>query len=290
MRAECVDMERVLRRTGTVTGAAARSLRLVAVTGTFLAALVMVSSWLADTDDHTRSQLMQAASTNLTNLGHWHWWTLATSAFVVPGDLGLRWLLGVGAVLAAGELAWQGRRLVAVFLAGHVGATALVAVGLAIGVAHGWVPTTTSTATDVGVSYGVIAVAGALTAWLPATARPGWLLVWGVPLVEALVRVPTFTDVGHVCALAIGVGCGVLLHGRGHVAASRPALFVSLAGVGTYAYLKPTLGPIVGAAALTAGALIVREVRAATMRSRAPAGRTLPSVVVHEVRAARVPS
>ena len=79
-----------------------------------------------------------------------------------------------------------------------------------------------------------------------------------------------FTDVGHVCALAIGVGCGLVLHWRGHVAASRPALIVSLAGVGTYAYLKPTIGPIAGAAALTAGALIVREVRAATMRSRAP--------------------
>jgi hypothetical protein len=54
-----------------------------------------------------------------------------------------------------------------VFVTGHIGATLLVAMGLTAAIELGWLPLSLSRASDVGVSYGAVAVLGT-----PTTHRP----------------------------------------------------------------------------------------------------------------------
>ena len=72
-----------------------------------------------------------------------------------------------------------GHRLVVAFTAiRHVGATLLVATGLAIALAVRGAVAQIVNATDVGVSYGAIAVFGTLTAAIPRSRRAAWIGWW----------------------------------------------------------------------------------------------------------------
>lgn len=106
-------------------------------------------------------------------------------------------------------------RLVRVFLAGHIGATLLVAAGLWLGVEAGWVPESVRWAEDVGVSYGAMAVVGALVAAVPHRWWIGWAAVWFVVAVGGVLIGRTFTHVGHLVAFIIGVAAGFcMIHAR----------------------------------------------------------------------------
>ncbi len=85
------------------------------------------------------------------------------------------WLPCLICLLALAELIWRSGRLALVFVTGHIGATLLVAAGLTAAVEFHWLPLSVSRASDVGVSYGAVAVLGALTVGdTPAAARrPG---------------------------------------------------------------------------------------------------------------------
>ena len=65
-----------------------------------------------------------------------------------------------------------------VFVTGHVGATLLVAAGLTAAIEFHWLPLSVSHASDVGVSYGAVAVLGALTSAIPRRLRPAWIGFW----------------------------------------------------------------------------------------------------------------
>ena len=82
-------------------------------------------------------------------------------------------------LLALAELFWRSRQLVLTFTLGHLGATLLVALGLAVAVKLGWTPASVSRDIDVGMSYGAATVLGALTAAIPrAGVRPGSVGGW----------------------------------------------------------------------------------------------------------------
>ena len=83
-------------------------------------------------------------STNLHNLKHGRLDTLFGSAFVTDGGLIFASLPGLVCLLAVAELVLRGRRVVLAFLLGHVGATLIVAVGLAVAIQ--WVGCETETA------------------------------------------------------------------------------------------------------------------------------------------------
>ncbi|MFL6078029.1 MAG: rhomboid-like protein [Mycobacteriales bacterium] len=180
--------------------------------------LLALASWLLSRLDHdTRDSVVRHASTNLDNLGRLHVGTLLTSAFVMTSAPTLAWWCGIVALLAGVELRLGSRRLAFAFLAGHVGATLLVAAGLATGVKAGWVDGGVSGTVDVGVSYGLMAVIGLLVATLPARLQPLWAGLWLTAAGIAVSEGRDFTSVGHLLALTIGLLAAIRVRRR-----SRP--------------------------------------------------------------------
>lgn len=153
----------------------------------------------------TELRIIQAASTNLDNLRHGRLETLLGSAFVADAGPIYLWLPGLICLLALAELLWHSGRLAMVFITGHVGATLLVAAGLAGAIRFGWLPWTIGFAPDVGMSYGAAAVLGALTAAIPRRWRPAWLGWWIAVALGTAALCADFTDVGHSIALLLGM-------------------------------------------------------------------------------------
>jgi membrane associated rhomboid family serine protease len=158
-----------------------------------------------------RARLVHHNSTNVANLLHGRVYTLLTSAFV----LGSRWevlaVVGLVVVLGAAESAFGWVRAAGVFLFGHVVATLLVFAGLATGIALHWWGGRTAHAADVGVSYGAVAVVGALLVYLPLRRAVGWRLVAVALAIGAVVANHTFSDAGHLISLLLGFAAGAVL-------------------------------------------------------------------------------
>jgi hypothetical protein len=224
------------------------------VTAGYAAVLVAVAGTLWMLGPQVQKSVIAHMSTNLYNLQRGHLGTLVGSAFVTDGRQIYVWLPGLVCLLALAEWLWRGRRLVMAFALGHVGATLIVAVWLAVAIHVGWLPKSVTLASDVGVSYGAAGVLGALTAAIPPRLRPAWIGWWLA--VGVLIAAPgqDFTAIGHALALTLGV----LLATRFHAATRwTPTQLVLLAvsvvfGYGMLAGSSPLTAPIVG----VAGALI----------------------------------
>ncbi|MFJ7154621.1 rhomboid-like protein [Streptomyces sp. NPDC101118] len=162
---------------------------------------------LARVDGGVRRRVLLACSTNVDNLAAGRWDTLVSSAFVVEEPMPLPYALLLLAVLGYAEYAYGAWWAAGVFALGHAGATALVYGALRARRAGPEV----RGAVDVGTSYGFYAVLGALTSVLPrgpvrTGARAGLLALGVRPLLR---RERTFTDAGHLVALALGLGLAV---------------------------------------------------------------------------------
>jgi hypothetical protein len=146
------------------------------------------------------------ASTNLPNLLSRPLQVLFASAFWVPSAW-LFWPLAALLVLVIGaaERRLGGLRTVLLFVIGHVGATLVTLAGVAIGVAHGWLPAGLATAVDVGPSYGLATVGAALLAGRtsPRSQLTLVLLITALALALALDRSPM--DAGHLIAALLGL-------------------------------------------------------------------------------------
>ncbi|WP_051022172.1 rhomboid-like protein [Nocardia pneumoniae] len=189
--------------------------RLPATAG-YLAALIAVSAVFSVLSESAQTRMVLHASTNLHNLLSGRIGTLLASAFVIGDDVGA-WVVipFLGGLLALAELRFGAVHLVGVFLAGHIGATLLVAAGLWLGVEAGWVPGSVRWAEDVGVSYGAMALVGALVAAVPQRSRIAWATAWFVVAVGGVLIGQTFTHVGHLVAFTIGTAAGLcLIHAR----------------------------------------------------------------------------
>src|ERR1700758_477111 len=149
------------------------------VTAAYTAVLVTVAGTLSMLGPQVQKSVIADMSTNLYNLQRGHLGTLAGSAFVTDGGQIYTWLPGLVCLLALAEWLWRGKRLVMAFTLGHVGATLIVAIWLAVATYAGWLPKSVTLASDVGVSYGAAGVLGALTAAIPPRLRPGWI-GWGL--------------------------------------------------------------------------------------------------------------
>ncbi|MFG2832569.1 rhomboid-like protein [Streptomyces sp. NPDC048434] len=188
---------------------------------------------------HRRRELLRTHSTNVRNLRAGRWQTLVTSAVFVEEPLPVPYGAALLAALGTAEARWGARRAAGVFAAGHVGASLLVYAALRARIPGGTPPATagvspvhppettgedplaeatgedppddaTARAIDVGASYGFNATVGALAATVPhrgarAAATAGLLALGIRPVLR---RGRTFTDVGHLTALALGVAMG----------------------------------------------------------------------------------
>lgn len=226
------------------------SLFALRVTLAYCAALAVVAVALLVLGPDAQNSVVARMSTNLHNLKHGRLDTLFGSAFVTDGGLIFASLPGLVCLLAVAELLLHGRRVVLAFLLGHVGATLIVAVGLAVAIHMGWLPTGTARATDVGISYGVAAVLGALTAAIPNRWRAAWTGWWiAIAVLVAMVN-KDFTSVGHTLALMLGV---VLSWRFGSPAGWTPTRLGLLAAGAWFGYLvidgaSVPIAPVVGLA------------------------------------------
>ncbi len=245
-----------------------RALARIRVTIAYSVALAGVTTVLMRLGPRVQNRVISHASTNLHNLNHGHLGTLLVSAVVIDAGPIYLWLPGLMCLLAIAELLWRSCRVVVAFAIGHVGATLVVAVGLAAAVKSGWLPTDVARATDVGMSYGASAVLGSLTAAIPRRWRPAWAGWWIAVAVVVVALGRDFTDVGHAVALALGM----LVSTRfGRAAQWTPLLcllmviasafgFLMLAGSGLDLLMAPALG-VVGAmiADVTIGRRLARQ-------------------------------
>lgn len=186
------------------------SIRRLPVTVTYTAVLVVVGSVLTASSMGVQDRVVEHVSTNLHNLLRGHIGTLIASAFVTSGPV---WTTVpvLACALALVERRFGSLRTLGAFLAGHIGATLIVAVGLIVAVAAGWMSSDVLRAADVGVSYGGMALIGALLATLPRHWHRPWALGWLVVAVIGVILGRSFTNVGHFIALLIGIGVAVLL-------------------------------------------------------------------------------
>jgi hypothetical protein len=171
----------------------------------YVAVLLGVSCAILALGPHAHDVLVQRASTNLHNLAHGHVGTLLGSALVVDAGPLYFWLPFLTCLLALAELHLRTIRLVVAFLVGHIGATLVVAAVLAAAVEFGWLPFSVTRASDVGMSYGALAVLGAMTAVIPARWRAPWVGWWVSAGLAAAIIGGDFTDAGHTVAVILGV-------------------------------------------------------------------------------------
>ncbi|MCU1453315.1 MAG: hypothetical protein JWN46_1461, partial [Acidimicrobiales bacterium] len=169
-----------------------------------IACLVVLFATLVVVSPTPSAWVVDQASTNLHNLAHGRVDTLVTSMLIV-GNPGRRWWACLALLFLLVERAWGSRRFVWIVVAGHVGATLVVAALLVVGINLSWFPTAWSTAEDVGISYAVLGVIGAATAMWSALPRLVWVTAWTWTLLENIRRSPDFSSYGHLVAFCIGV-------------------------------------------------------------------------------------
>ncbi len=179
--------------------------------------LIMVTVVLAVLGDSTQARVIMHFSTNLHNLLRGHITTLFSSAFLIGDtDTSLIVIPLLICLLALAELKFGSGRSIRIFLAGHLGATLLVASGLWIAVSEHWMPLSITHAEDVGISYGAMALIGAFLVLMPEKWRPTWAITWIAVAVAGVVMGHTFTNVGHLISVSIGLlmGCWLIRRGK----------------------------------------------------------------------------
>ena len=162
----------------------------------------------------TLRTLLQSTSTNIHHLASdplrvlfqsllWidgrYWWPylLIFTVFVAPAE---RWL---------GHLRWAITGLIC-----HVGATYLSEGYLYWIIHENSASSRLIDARDVGVSYFVVGIAGVLFYRVPRRWRWGYLAATAAAVVGGLLYQASFTSLGHLCALLIGLACYPLTRGR----------------------------------------------------------------------------
>ncbi len=175
--------------------------------------MLAITIWLLSSlDSHTADVLLRSVSTNVVEMSRSAPRVLVLSAFVVSGG-NLLVFLAQFAVLHLPAERWLGtRRWLAVIVAGHVGASTITTVGIWLLLRSGHEDRALVYPIDVGVSYTLAAAAAALVYRLQRPLRVVVVVVLAVWLrVDRWVTAPTFTDVGHACAFAIGLAVTPLL-------------------------------------------------------------------------------
>lgn len=160
-----------------------------------------------------RHRFVLHRSTNLHELSHNPLRVLISSALWIDGF----WLpyLFLYTVVHAPVERWLGtRRWLAVVVFSHVGATYISQSVVYYNIRHGYAPRSAAFISDIGVSYALAGVEGILTYLIAAPWQylylAGVVIYYGAPLLHD----HTFTDIGHLSALLLGLACYLLAHGR----------------------------------------------------------------------------
>lgn len=237
----------------------------------YAAALLTISIAILMLGPRAHDAIVQRASTNVHNLAHGHLGTLLGSALVVDAGPLYFWLPFLTCLLALAELHLRTIRLALAFLVGHIGATLVVAAALAASVEFGWLPWSITRASDVGMSYGALAVLGAMTAVIPPRWRSAWVGWWMAAGVSSAIIGGDFTDAGHTVAVILGVLVSARFRQPTHWTPVRLLMLAASSGFG-FLMLAHHWGTMAAALAFgIAGAFVAHKVaQFAAARSALP--------------------
>lgn len=174
-------------------------------TYTYLFVLIITTWVLQTSSSKIAEQLLLERSTNLHQLFHDPMRVLFGSAFWVSSTGELLFSLLAFSLVATSVERWIGTaRTASVFFFGHVGATLLVAFWLWASLNFTVVKSPTTSARDVGSSYGLAALAALLTYRAPSPRR--WLYAGAIVLLIGITLLidASFTNWGHLFAFGIG--------------------------------------------------------------------------------------
>src|SRR5579872_228676 len=185
---------------------------LAAAPGTHILLLIVAVTTLVlrGLDAPTTTRILRHQSTNLFQMTRDAPRVLVLSAFLLDNGRLLVQAAYFTAIVAPVER-WIGTyRWLATFAAGHVGATLATTVGIWLQVRQGTEQGLVYPV-DVGVSYGVVAMAGVLVYRLRRPWNYLWFAVVAVRVGAAVIATGTFTDWGHLVAFGIGLAIGPLV-------------------------------------------------------------------------------
>jgi hypothetical protein len=171
--------------------------------------VVVVSIVVAFQPPALLRDIVQTSSTNLVNLRQRPLAVLFVSPFVISPVAGL-WIVAP-MIAGYGELQrWLGRASALVVGAlGHVGATLFVATIEIMQLAKGRIGFSIATSPDVGVSYGLAAVAGILVVRVGETWRRRFIIASLIVIIGQFLILRNFTGLGHLTAWLIGLAVAV---------------------------------------------------------------------------------
>ncbi|MBY8879191.1 hypothetical protein K7862_16325 [Streptomyces sp. PLK6-54] len=177
-------------------------------THVWLAVLAVTSAVAAGLSPDLRSYLLHHVSTNLVELRIHPVRVLFASAFWIETPSALLFYALVFELVHATAERWLGtvRWLMVVALA-HVGATLVSQKAVLFGIRDARLPRSLAHTIDIGVSYGLAGVVGVLAYRVPAPWRWGYLLGVLAFFTYPVLHKGTFTDIGHLTAVLIGLCC-----------------------------------------------------------------------------------
>ncbi len=203
-------------------------LRSAPLTYTWLAVLLATTLVQHQLTAPTLRRLLQSTSTNIHHLASDPLRVLFQSLLWIDGRYWWPYLLIFTVFLAPAER-WLGHlRWAVVGLICHLGATYLSEGYLYWSIHRAAASSRLIDARDVGVSYFVVGIVGVLFYRVPRRWRWGYLAGAILIVGGALALHTTFTSIGHLCALFLGLACYPLRRRRPTSAAAyTPAVAIS---------------------------------------------------------------
>ncbi|MCU1454321.1 MAG: Integral rane protein [Acidimicrobiales bacterium] len=184
--------------------AARHHVRLTPATTIYVAVLGAVATALQLVGPAVADRILLQDSTNLHNMARMPVRVLAGSALFVDGNP-LVWMLLALVLLGLMERRLGTRRTAVVFLVGHVVATLVSLTVVWHATRNGASNEALEQTIDVGVSYGLVAIAGCALGFLPGRWRwIAWAALVGY-LGAYVLDTGTFTEVGHLTAALVGI-------------------------------------------------------------------------------------
>ncbi len=201
--------------------------RSAPLTYTWLAVLLATTLVQHQLSARILRTLLQSTSTNLHHLASEPLRVLFQSLLWIDGRYWSPYLLIFTVFLAPAER-WLGHlRWAAVGLVCHVGATYLSEGYLYWSIQRADASSRLIDARDVGVSYFVVGIVGVLFYRVPRRWRWGYLALAVLLVGGAMALRTDFTNLGHLCALFLGLACYPLTRRRKKRAAYTPAVAIS---------------------------------------------------------------
>lgn len=182
----------------------------------WLLILAITSGIAAGMSPHLRSYLLHHLSTNLVELRSHPIRVLIASALWIETPSGFAFYAVLFELVHATAERWLGTlRWLLVAAIAHVGATVVSQKAVLFGIRDDRLPRSLAHTVDIGVSYGLAGVVGVLAYRVPRPWRWGYLagvlIFFGMPVLNN----GTFTDLGHLTAVLIGLCCyGLTPQGR----------------------------------------------------------------------------